>query len=101
MELYLNSVKEGYRFEILSAGSSFGQYSLLKSQDLRPEVGTSHFYVKAVKWSQIIYINHTLLSSVRAKFRKLDRAIDDDSKHILLNGIPYCDFSVNYAALKR
>ena len=42
-----------------------------------------------------------LLSSARTKFRRLDRAVDKLAKYILMHGIPQCDFTINYAALKR
>ena len=57
--------------------------------------------VKTSRWSQIIHINSELLQQVRSKYRRLDRAIEKLSKHMIIEGIPFCDFTINHAALKR
>ena len=43
LELAMSTQDTTYKFELLSAGSSFGQYSLLKTNDNRVGVGTSMF----------------------------------------------------------
>ena len=101
LELSLTSQEDTFLFEYLCEGSSYGQYSLLKSQDERAFVGTSSFQVKASSWSQVISIDHELLTTVRRKFRRLDRAIDKEAKVLLIQGVPYCDFYINHEALKR
>ena len=58
LELSLTSQEDTFLFEYLCEGSSYGQYSLLKSQDERSFVGTSSFQVKASRWSQVISIDH-------------------------------------------
>ena len=81
-------------FERLHAGSSLGQYSLLRA---KYENDCRIFYqVHSLRASTIYLISTDLLQKVRDRYPILKEEIKATSKWLACGSIPYCDFWIDF-----